>query len=297
MGLTLARASTGTASRSRSSRARRATARWPRSSSGAAKPTAPTRRRRSSRRCATRRKAEGRFARYDGRWRDRDPAEAPPGVAPVIRIKAPKDGETVIQDHVQGRVAFPNKDLDDFIMLRSDGTPTYMHAVVVDDHDMGVTHVIRGDDHLTNAGRQTIIYEAMGWPVPEWAHHPADPRTGRREALQAPRRARRRSLPRHGLSAGGAQELSRAARLVARRRRDFLQRAGSGVVRSRRHQQGPPRASTSTSCRSVNGHYMRETPMMPMLLKRLEAILPEIEGGPDFAAAARRRRPRPDHRR
>ena len=100
-------------------------------------------------------KAAGGFARYDGRWRDRDPSEAPAGVAPVIRIKAPREGETVIEDHVQGRVAFPNKDLDDFVILRADGTPTYMHAVVVDDHDMGVTHVIRGDDHLTNAGRQT----------------------------------------------------------------------------------------------------------------------------------------------
>jgi glutamyl-tRNA synthetase len=117
-------------------------------------------------------KAEGRFARYDGRWRDRDASEAPAGIEPVVRIKAPREGETVIADHVQGRVAFPNKDLDDLVILRSDGTPTYMHAVVVDDHDMGVTHVIRGDDHLTNAGRQTIIYQAMGWPTPEWAHIP-----------------------------------------------------------------------------------------------------------------------------
>ena len=117
-------------------------------------------------------KAEGRFARYDGFWRDRNPAEAPKDVAPVIRIKAPKDGETVIQDHVQGRVAFPNKDLDDFIILRSDGTPTYMHAVVVDDHDMGITHVIRGDDHLTNAFRQSQIYLAMGWQPPAFAHIP-----------------------------------------------------------------------------------------------------------------------------
>jgi glutamyl-tRNA synthetase len=89
-----------------------------------------------------------------------------------VRIKAPLDGETVIEDRVQGRVAFPNADLDDFIVLRSDGTPTYMHAVVVDDHDMGVTHIIRGDDHLTNAGRQKILYEAMGWSVPEMAHIP-----------------------------------------------------------------------------------------------------------------------------
>ena len=117
-------------------------------------------------------RAEGRPPRYDGRWRDRDPSEAPDGVKPVIRIKAPRDGETIVRDKVQGDVVFPNKDLDDFIILRSDGTPTYMHAVVVDDHDMGVTHIIRGDDHLTNAARQTIIYKAMGWDVPVMAHIP-----------------------------------------------------------------------------------------------------------------------------
>ena len=117
-------------------------------------------------------RAEGGFARYDGKWRDRDPATAPPGVKPVIRIKAPLDGETVIEDGVQGRVAFPNKDLDDFIILRSDDTPTYMLAVVVDDHDMDVTQIIRGDDHLTNAARQKILYEAAGWDVPAMAHIP-----------------------------------------------------------------------------------------------------------------------------
>jgi glutamyl-tRNA synthetase len=115
---------------------------------------------------------EGRPLRYDGRWRDRDPAEAPPGVRPVIRLKAPIEGETVIEDHVQGRVTWRNKDLDDLVLLRSDGTPTYMLAVVVDDHDMGVTHVIRGDDHLTNAARQKQIYDALGWRVPEMAHVP-----------------------------------------------------------------------------------------------------------------------------
>ena len=151
---------------------------------------------------------------------------------------------------MQGRVAFPNKDLDDFILLRSDGTPTYMHAVVVDDHDMGVTHVIRGDDHLTNAGRQTIIYEAMGWPVPEWAHIPlihgpdGAKLSKRHGALGVEAYRAMGYLP------GGAPELSRAARLVARRRRDFLQRAGGGVVRSRRDQQGGRRASISTSCRA-----------------------------------------------
>lgn len=117
-------------------------------------------------------RAEGRPPRYDGRWRDRDPSDAPVGVKPVIRIKAPKDGETIVRDRVQGDVKFPNKDLDDFIILRSDGVPTYMHAVVVDDHDMAVTHIIRGDDHLTNAARQQIIYDAMGWDIPVMAHIP-----------------------------------------------------------------------------------------------------------------------------
>ncbi|MGQ3671082.1 glutamate--tRNA ligase [Xanthobacter sp. TB0136] len=115
---------------------------------------------------------EGRPPRYDGRWRDRDPSEAPADRAPVIRLKAPRDGETVIEDMVQGTVTFPNKDLDDLILLRSDGTPTYMLAVVVDDHDMGITHIIRGDDHLTNAARQTQIYRAMEWNVPHMAHIP-----------------------------------------------------------------------------------------------------------------------------
>ncbi|MDQ6437122.1 glutamate--tRNA ligase [Mesorhizobium sp. LHD-90] len=117
-------------------------------------------------------RAEGRPPRYDGSWRDRDPAQAPAGVKGAIRIKAPLEGETIVRDRVQGDVRFPNKDLDDFIILRSDGNPTYMHAVVVDDHDMGVTHIIRGDDHLTNAARQQVIYDAMGWEVPVMAHIP-----------------------------------------------------------------------------------------------------------------------------
>ena len=117
-------------------------------------------------------RAQGRPPRYDGRWRDRDPSDAPAGVKPVIRIKAPVDGDTIVRDRVQGDVKFPNKDLDDFIILRSDGVPTYMHAVVVDDHDMGVTHIIRGDDHLTNAARQQIIYDAMSWDIPVMAHIP-----------------------------------------------------------------------------------------------------------------------------
>jgi glutamyl-tRNA synthetase len=117
-------------------------------------------------------RAKGLPPRYNGMWRDRDPSEAPKGVAPVIRIKAPLTGEIVVHDHVQGEVVFKTENLDDFIILRSDGTPTYMLAVVVDDHDMGVTHIIRGDDHLTNAARQIIIYNGMGWEVPEMAHIP-----------------------------------------------------------------------------------------------------------------------------
>ena len=116
--------------------------------------------------------AEGRPPRYDGRWRDRDPADAPPGIAPVIRLRAPQEGETVVDDLVQGTVRVANSELDDMIILRSDGTPTYLHAVVVDDHDMGITHVIRGDDHMTNTFRQIQVYQAMGWDLPRFAHLP-----------------------------------------------------------------------------------------------------------------------------
>lgn len=114
----------------------------------------------------------GKPPRYDGRWRDRDPSEAPPGVPPTIRLKAPREGDTVVDDLVQGPVRVANTELDDMIILRSDGTPTYLHAVVVDDHDMGITHVIRGDDHLTNTFRQVQVYHAMGWDLPRFAHLP-----------------------------------------------------------------------------------------------------------------------------
>ncbi len=116
--------------------------------------------------------AEGRAPRYDGTWRDRDPADAPPGVKPVIRLKAPREGETVVHDLIQGEVTVRNAEMDDMIILRSDGTPTYLHAVVVDDHDMEITHVIRGDDHLTNTFRQIQIYDGMGWERPRFAHMP-----------------------------------------------------------------------------------------------------------------------------
>jgi glutamyl-tRNA synthetase len=117
-------------------------------------------------------KAEGKPMRYDGRWRDRSPNDARPNVLPVVRIKGPQTGETIVHDKVQGDVRFQNEVLDDMVLLRSDGTPTYMLAVVVDDFDMGVTHVVRGDDHLTNAARQLQIINAMGWPVPVYAHLP-----------------------------------------------------------------------------------------------------------------------------
>ncbi len=117
-------------------------------------------------------KAEGRSMRYDGRWRDRDPSEAPAGASSVIRLKAPQEGATVVQDLVQGEVTVQNSEMDDMVLLRADGTPTYMLAVVVDDHDMQVSHIIRGDDHLTNALRQRQIYDLMGWEAPHFAHIP-----------------------------------------------------------------------------------------------------------------------------
>ncbi|MEK9662112.1 MAG: glutamate--tRNA ligase [Alphaproteobacteria bacterium] len=117
-------------------------------------------------------RAAGRTRLYDRTWRDRDPADAPFGVDPVIRVKMPTEGETVITDAIQGEVRVQNDNLDDFILLRADGTPTYMLAVVVDDDDMGITHVIRGDDHLNNAFRQYHLFAACGWDIPVFAHMP-----------------------------------------------------------------------------------------------------------------------------
>jgi len=117
-------------------------------------------------------RAEGRTRLYDGLWRDRKAEDAPAGMKPTIRLRAPLTGETVIEDQVQGRVVWQNENLDDLVLLRGDGTPTYMLAVVVDDHDMAVTHIIRGDDHLINAARQKQIYDALDWPVPSMSHIP-----------------------------------------------------------------------------------------------------------------------------
>ncbi len=116
--------------------------------------------------------AEKRTPRYDGRWRDRDPADAPAGAPFTVRLRAPTEGETVVHDLVQGEVRVANAELDDMIVLRSDGSPTYLHAVVCDDHDMAISHVIRGDDHLTNTFRQIQVFEAMGWARPAFAHIP-----------------------------------------------------------------------------------------------------------------------------
>ena len=115
---------------------------------------------------------EGRAAMYDGRWRNKDPKEAPIGINPVIRLKTPLKGKTTLTDLVQGSVTVANSQVDDFVLIRADNTPTYMLSVVVDDHDMGVTHVIRGNDHLNNAFRQTQLYNAMGWALPKFAHVP-----------------------------------------------------------------------------------------------------------------------------
>ncbi len=117
-------------------------------------------------------KAAGQPVRYDGRWRDRDPKEAPEGAPFVVRVRAPQDGQTVIDDQVQGKVVVRNDQLDDMVLLRSDGTPTYMLSVVVDDHNMGITHIIRGDDHLSNAFRQRALYDALGWAAPSFTHIP-----------------------------------------------------------------------------------------------------------------------------
>jgi glutamyl-tRNA synthetase len=163
-------------------------------------------------------RAEGRSTLFLSPWRDADPATHPD--APhAIRLRAPRDGETAIADAVQGRVVTRNDQLDDMVLLRSDGSPTYMLAVVVDDHDMGVTHVIRGDDHLANAARQAQVYDAMGWAQPVWAHipliHGADgKKLSKRHgalgvedyaAMGFPARALRNYLARLGWSHGDAE--------------------------------------------------------------------------------------------
>ncbi|MEM9733701.1 MAG: glutamate--tRNA ligase [Pseudomonadota bacterium] len=226
-------------------------------------------------------RAEKRPPRYDGRWRDRDPSEAPAGVDPVIRIKSPREGETVVNDIVQGEVRFPNKDLDDLVLMRSDNTPTYMLAVVVDDHDMGVTHIVRGDDHLTNAARQTVIYNAMGWDVPHMAHIPL---------IYGPDGAK--LSKRHG--ATGA-EAYRAMGYLPEALRNYLVRLGwahgdeeffttaqlDEIFKLEAIGKSPSRFDFA-KLENMNGHYIRTTDDAD-LVARLHALLPELEEGDFFA--------------
>jgi glutamyl-tRNA synthetase len=225
---------------------------------------------------------EGRSKLYDGRWRDRDPSEAPPGVKPAIRLKAPLTGETVIDDQVQGRVVWQNENLDDLVLLRSDGTPTYMLAVVVDDHDMAVTHVIRGDDHLTNAARQKQIYDALGWPVPAMAHIPlihgpdGSKLSKRHGALGVDAyramgylpAALRNYLVRLGWSHGD-QEIFSTEEMIATF--DLPQ-----IGRS-------PARFDFAKLESLNGHYIRAS-SDEALLRAIDQFLPHLAGGDTIAA-------------
>jgi glutamyl-tRNA synthetase len=227
-------------------------------------------------------RAEGRTRLYEGRCRDRDAKYVPAGVNPVIRLKAPLTGETVVDDQVQGRVVWQNENLDDFVLLRSDGTPTYMLAVVVDDHDMGVTHVIRGDDHLNNAARQTQIYHALGWKVPVMAHIPlihgpdGSKLSKRHGALGVDAyramgylpAAMRNYLVRLGWSHGD-QEIFSTEEMIAAF--DLPQ-----IGRS-------PARFDFTKLESLNGHYIRASDDAD-LIATIEQLLPHIAGGQELAS-------------
>jgi len=221
--------------------------------------------------------AAGLPPRYDGRWRDRPESEAPEGVAPAIRFKAPSEGETIIEDQVMGRVVFHNRELDDLIILRSDGTPTYNLAVVVDDHDMGVTHIIRGVDHLTNAARQSQIYEALDWPVPVMAHLPL---------IHGPDGAK--LSKRHGALGVDAY---RAMGYLPAAMRNYLARLGwshgddeifstEQLVRwfDLDHVGRSPARFDFAKLENLNGHYLRATPD-DQLIAALVEFLPHVPGG------------------
>src|SRR5882757_2921627 len=227
-------------------------------------------------------RAEGRTRLYNGMWRDRDPAEAPAGVQPTIRLRAPQTGETVIDDQVQGRVVWQNDNLDDLVLLRGDGNPTYMLAVVVDDHDMGVTHVIRGDDHLINAARQKQIYDALGWDIPSMSHIPlihgpdGSKLSKRHGALGVDAyramgylpAALRNYLVRLGWSHGD-QEIFSTAEMIA----DFDL---SGVGRSAAR-------FDFAKLENLNGHYIRNADDQS-LVSMFEDLLSYIPDGPDIKA-------------
>ena len=226
---------------------------------------------------------EGRPPRYDGRWRDRNPSDYPTDRQPAIRLKAPVEGETVIDDLVQGRVVFQNKELDDLVLLRSDGTPTYMLSVVVDDHDMDVTHIIRGDDHLTNAARQTQIYHALGWQVPRMAHIPL---------IHGPDGAK--LSKRHGALGVDAY---RAMGYLPAALRNYLVRLGwshgdqeifSTEEMSRLFDLDRVGRSAArfdfAKLESINGLYIRATPDTE-LMAAIDQLLPHLPEGAQIAAA------------
>jgi glutamyl-tRNA synthetase len=214
-------------------------------------------------------------------WRDRDAKQAPPGVTPVLRLRAPREGETVVDDKVQGRVVVPNTQLDDMIILRSDGTPTYNFAVVVDDHDTGITHVIRGVDHLTNAARQVQIYKAMGWEVPVMAHIPLI----------------------HGQDGGKLSKRHGALGIEAYRAMGFLPAGLRNYLARLGWSHGDDEIFSTEQMiewfdiadinkaaarldlkkmEDVNAHYIRQADDNE-LLHRLQAFLPEAEGGSGLA--------------
>jgi glutamyl-tRNA synthetase len=227
-------------------------------------------------------KRQGRSKLYDGRWRDRDPKDAPTGVKPVVRLKLPTEGETVIEDKVMGRVAWQNADLDDMIILRSDGTPVYNHAVVVDDHDMGITHVIRGVDHLTNAARQVQIYKAMGWDVPVFAHVPL---------IHGPDGAK--LSKRHGAL---GIEAYRAMGYLPAGLRNYLVRLGwsHGDAEIFSTEQAiewfdigdinkSPGRLDFAKLADVNGHYIRQASDTD-LIRQVRELLPHLDNGTEIAA-------------
>lgn len=226
--------------------------------------------------------AEKRPIRYDGTWRNRPASDAPAGIKPVIRFKSPQEGETVINDNAQGRVVIPNKDLDDLIILRSDGNPTYNLSVVVDDHDMGVTHIIRGVDHLTNTARQMQIYLAMGWNVPNMTHVPL---------IHGPDGAK--LSKRHGAL---GVEAYRAMGYLPAALRNYLARLGwshgdDEIFSTDQLVQwfdldglGKSAARFDfAKLENLNGHYIRHTPDAE-LLEQFLSFLPYAENGPALLA-------------
>ncbi|HLO23959.1 MAG TPA: glutamate--tRNA ligase [Methyloceanibacter sp.] len=227
-------------------------------------------------------RAEGRAPGYDGTWRHRDPSEAPSGIEPAIRFKAPREGETVIEDRVQGRVVFANKELDDLVILRSDGSPTYNLSVVVDDHDMGITHIIRGDDHLTNAARQSQIYKALGWETPVFAHVPL---------IHGPDGAK--LSKRHGALGVDAY---RAMGYLPAALRNYLVRLGWShgdyeIMSTEKMIEWFDLDAIGRSAarfdfvklENLNGHYLREMSDAEIVL-RLKALVPELPDGSALAA-------------